>query len=218
MITVYGRASSSNVQIVMWTLAEIGLEHERLDYGHGFGGNDTPEYLAMNPNGLIPTLRDGDLVLWESAAIMRYLSARYADDAFWPRDPVVRAPLDMWAEWCRTTLAGAFNLGVFMPLVRVAPSKRDPARIDRAVAALKPVMRRLDARIGAGVQGRPWMAGETLSFADIMVGNLLYRYYTVEFDKAETPALDAYYARLVNRPTYADHVMVSYEPLRARED
>ncbi|QIE57313.1 glutathione S-transferase family protein [Pikeienuella piscinae] len=213
MITVYGRASSSNVQIVMWTLAEIGLDYERFDYGFGFGGVDTPEYLAMNPNGLIPTLRDGDLVLWESAAIMRYLSARYADDGFWPRDPAARAPLDMWAEWCRTTLAPALNGGVFMPLVRVAPSKRDPAKIARSVEALKPVMRRLDARIGDG----PWMAGETLTFADIMVGNLLYRYYTVEFDKAETPALDAYYARLVDRPTYAEHVMVSYEPLRARD-
>lgn len=213
MITVYGRASSSNVQIVMWTLAELGLEHERLDYGHSFGGNDTPEYLAMNPNGLIPTMRDGDLVLWESAAIMRYFSARYADDAFWPRDPAARAPLDMWAEWSKTTLADAFNGKVFIPLVRTAPSRRDPARIAQSVEALKPVMRHLDARIGAG----PWMAGESLTFADIMVGNLLYRYYTVDFEKAETPALDAYYARLAARPSYAEHVMVSFEALRARD-
>ena len=95
MITVYGRATSSNVQIAMWTIGEIGLEYERLDIGHSYGGNDTPEYLAMNPNGLVPTIRDGDLVLWEAAAIMRYLAARYGDEDFWPRDPAVRAPLDM---------------------------------------------------------------------------------------------------------------------------
>ncbi|WP_340108197.1 glutathione S-transferase family protein [Pikeienuella sp. HZG-20] len=211
MITVFGRATSSNVQIVMWTLAELGLTAERLDYGHSYGGIDTPEFLAMNPNGLVPVLKDGDLTLWESAAILRYLAARYGDAAFWPRDPAARAPLDMWAEWCRTTLAPAFNYGVFFPLVRNPPSTRDQAKIDHAIETLKPVMRRLDARIGAG----PWMAGETFTFADVTVGNLLYRYQTVDFDKAETPAVDAYYARLVARPAYAEHVMVSYEPLRA---
>lgn len=214
MITVYGRASSANVQIAMWTLAELHLECERLDYGFGHGGNDTPEYLAMNPNGLVPVLRDGDLILWESAAIMRYLAARYADDAFWPRDPARRAPLDMWAEWCKTTLGPALNGAVWAPMVRAPSSQRDEAAIAAAVAALKPLMRMLDARIGAG----PWMAGAALSFADIMTGNLLYRYYTLDFDKAETPALDAYYARLVARPAYAAHVMVSYESLRAKEN
>ncbi|MFV0473581.1 MAG: glutathione S-transferase family protein [Pikeienuella sp.] len=213
MIIVYGRASSANVQTVMWTLAELGLACERLDYGHGFGGNDTPEYLAMNPNGLVPALRDGDLVIWESAAIMRYLSARYADGAFWPRDPAARAPLDMWAEWCRTTLYPRLIGAVFMPLVRVAPSKRDPAAIARAVEALKPVMRMLDQRIGEG----PWMAGEAFTFADIMAGGLLYRYYTLDFDKAPTPALDAYHQRLVARPAYAEHVMISYEALRVKD-
>lgn len=218
MITVYGRATSSNVQIVMWTLAELGMEAQRLDVGHSYGGNDTAEYLAMNPNGLVPTLRDrtggGDLVLWESAAIMRYLCARYGGEPFWPRDPAMRASLDMWAEWCKTTFGPVFNYSVFVPSVRIPASKRDHAAIARAVEQTKPLARMLDARIGAG----PWMAGSDFTFADVMAGNLLYRYFTLDFEKTETPNLRAYYERLAARPAYAKHNMVSYEPLRAKED
>lgn len=210
MITVWGRATSSNVQIVTWALAELGLPHERIDLGGAFGGTGTPEYRAMNPNGRIPTLRDGDLVLWESAAILRYLAARYGDPVFWPTDPAARAPLDMWAEWIKTTFGPAFNTDVFWPLVRTPASQRQPERIAAAVEALKPIAALLDARIGAG----PWMAGEAFTFADIMAGHLLYRYYTVDFDRAPTPALDAYYARLAARPAFAEQAMVSYDSLR----
>lgn len=213
MMKVLGRNTSSNVQIVMWALAELGLKAERLDYGHSYGGTDTPEYRALNPNGLVPVFQDDDLTLWESGAILRYLGAKYGDEAFWPRDPAVRARLDMWAEWSKTTLAPAFNYGVFFPMVRFPPSKRDPEVIGKAIEDLKPVIRRLDERIGEG----PFLAGEHLSFADIMAGHLLYRYYTVDFDRTETPALDAWYERLSNRAAYRENVMISYEPLRVTE-
>lgn len=212
MITVYGRASSSNVQIVMWTIGEIGLECERIDIGHSFGGNDTPDYLAMNPNGLVPTIRDGDLTLWESAAIMRYLAARYGDETFWPRDPAARAPLDMWAGWMRSTFAPLFGGGIFWPLVRTPAAKRDEAAVAQAAEKLKRLATMLDRRLGEG----PWLAGEDFTFGDVMVGHQLFRYYTVDFDKAETPALDAYYERLQTRPAYREHSMVSYEALRAK--
>lgn len=211
MITVYGRATSSNVQIVMWAIGELGLAHERLDYGHVHGGVDTPEYLAMNPNGLVPTLRDGDLVMWESAAILRYLGARYGDAAFWPANPAARARLDMWAEWVKTSFVPAFNLGVFWPLIRTAAAERDEAALARAVEKVKPLARMLDERIGDG----PWLAGEAFGFGDILAGHSLYRYYTTPIDRAETPALDAYYARLQTRPAFREHAMVSYESLRA---
>jgi len=213
MITVFGRNTSSNVQIVMWAVAELGLQHERLDIGHSYGGNDTPEYLSMNPMGLVPTIRDGDVVLWESAAILRYLAARYGDEVFWPRDPAVRAPLDAWAEWCKTALAPTFNYGVFVPSVRTPPSKQDKAAIAAAVEQTKPLVRMLDQRIGDG----PWMAGDAFTFADIMTGNLLYRYFELPFERIETPNLLAYYHRLRTRPAYLEHNCVSYEPLRATD-
>ncbi|MEM7191072.1 MAG: glutathione S-transferase family protein [Pseudomonadota bacterium] len=214
MITVYGRATSSNVQLVMWTISELGLEHERLDYGHAHGGTDTPEYRAMNPNGRVPAFREtghpgGDLVMFESGAIARYLAGRYGDAAFWPADPAVRAPLDMWAEWVKVTLSPHFALQIFWPLLNHPPD-HDGSVVADAAAALQPLMQMLDARIGDG----PWLAGETFTFGDIWAGHLLYRYNTLRFDKVMTPALDAYYARLVQRQAFAEHVMVSFEPLR----
>ena len=213
MITVYGRATSSNVQTVMWTIAELGLEHERLDVGGGFGGNDTSEYLAMNPTGLVPTIRDGDLVMWESAAIVRYLGARYGNEAFWPADPARHAQLDMWAEWAKTSLYPGLIQQVFTPLVRTPAQHRDIEALARAVANLKRLALMLDARIGDG----PWLGGEALCFADIIAGHQLYRYYTLNFERADAPALAAYYGRLVARPAYAEHVMVSYDSLRHPE-
>lgn len=210
MITVYGRATSSNVQIVMWAIGELGLEYERLDYGHSYGKTKTPEYLAMNPNGLVPTVRDGDLVLWESGAVLRYLAARYGAEPFWPADPARRAPLDMWAEWAKTTFGPAL-FPIFQHLVRLPKAQRSEAALEAGVAGIAPVARILDARLGAG----PWLAGEDFTFADIAAGTLLYRYYTFPFRRTETPNLDAYYERLKARPAYAEHAMVSYEPLRA---
>ncbi|MEO1490815.1 MAG: glutathione S-transferase family protein [Pseudomonadota bacterium] len=211
MITVWGRSTSSNVQVVMWTLAELGIAHERLDWGGAFGGNDDPEYRAMNPNGLIPVLRDGDTVLFESPAILRYIGARYGHEAFWPADPGRRAALDMWAEWIKTSVCPELIYKVFWHLVRTPPSRRDQGVIASGAGALATLMPRLDARLGDA----PFLGGENLCFADIMAGHVLYRYMTLDFEKADTPNVDAYYQRLTERPLYREHVMVSYESLRA---
>ena len=104
MIKVLGRLTSSNVQKVLWTLDEIGLDYERTDLGGAFGGLNEPDYRAMNPNGVIPTVIDGDTVLWESNAIVRYLAARYDDGGLWPTDPAERALTDRWMDWQQTML------------------------------------------------------------------------------------------------------------------
>lgn len=211
MITVHGRATSSNVQIVMWAIGELGLPHRRLDVGGSFGGNNTPEYLAMNPNGLVPTIQDGDLAMFESAAILRYLGAKYGQEPFWPKDSGKRGRLDSWAEWGRTSLTPPMGQ-IFGQLVRTRESERNAA----TVAALEAQLRRLagiaDKRIGDG----PWLAGADFTFADIPFAHQLYRYFTMVFDRAETPNLVAYYERLKGRPAFAEHAMVSYEPLRVK--
>tara|TARA_R110002020_G_scaffold36134_20_gene108688 strand:+ start:2537 stop:3172 length:636 start_codon:yes stop_codon:yes gene_type:complete len=210
MLTVWGRATSSNVQAVMWTIAELGLSHKRHDLGLAYGGLDTPEYRAMNPNGLVPTVRDGDgAPMWESAAIVRYLSARYGDESFWPRDPAARVQLDMWAEWIKTTFAPHFGGRVFWPLIG---RPTDPAVLAASIEALKPLATMLSERIGNG----PYLGGDTICFADMIIGAQLYRYYTLDFDRAETPELDAYYARLCTRPAFREHAMVSYDSLRIK--
>ena len=194
----------------MWAVAELGLEHERIDWGGAFGGNDDPEYRAMNPNGLIPVMKDGDVILGESPVIVRYLGAKYGDENFWPSDPGKRARLDMWAEWVKTSVAPEMIYKVFWQLVRTGAADRKMSVVESGTNALKKMMTILDARLSEG----DYLGGDNLCFADIVAGHVLYRYMTMDFDKAPTPNVDAYYKRLADRPAYAEHVMVSYESLR----
>lgn len=212
MITVWGRATSSNVQIVMWALAEIGLECRRIDAGGAFGGTDTPDYVRMNPNKLVPTIQDGNLTLWESAAIVRYLGAQYGNGHFWPADPVERAGIDQWAEWSKTTFGPTLLTGIFWPLIGVREKNRDPKALSAAVSRMQGLAKIVDARLAE----RPYLGGEHLAFGDCIFGTLLYRYFTLDFERADTPHLRAYYDRLCGRPAYAEHAMISYDSLRAK--
>ncbi len=212
MITVYGRATSSNVQLVMWAIGELSLPHERLDFGHVYGGLDSAEFLAMNPHGKIPVLRDGDTVIWESAAILRYLFATYAKhDVFWPADPSARSQIDMWAEWGKNELCNNFTVPIFWSRVRTASKDRDEAALAKAVANFNGYMMRLDAQL----QDQAFVCGDHFTVADIVVGHLLYRWFDIDVDRDPASNVEAYYDRLTGRPAYRDHVMVSYEDLRA---
>lgn len=211
MITVYGRATSSNVQAVMWTIGELGLPYERLNYGHSYGGTDTPEFRAMNPNGLVPVIRDGhEEPLFESAAIIRYLASRYGSEAFWPKDAVARAQVDKWATWAKAEVAAAFTVPVFWPMVRTPAAERDEAALAHALALLGEKLTIAEAEL----ERHAFLAGDHLTVADIQLGHLLYRYFTIDIPRAGRPALDAYYKRLTERPAYREHVMVSYDALK----
>ena len=210
MIIVHGRATSSNVQCVMWAIGELELQYERLDVGGMYGGTDTPEYRAMNPNGRVPTIQDGELTIFESPAILRYLARAYGRDPFWPADPKRAAELDMWAEWMKTSFCQAFAFDIFWPLIRTREKDRDARQVARGESELARLAPMIDRRIGQG----PWLGGEDFTFADVMVGHILYRYFDVDFARVPTPNLETYYRRCTERPAYAEHVMVSYDSLR----
>jgi len=210
MITVYGRNTSSNVQPVVWFLSELGLSFERIDVGGQFGGTNTPDYREKNPMGLIPALEDGDVTMFESQAILRYTAARHAE-RYWPTDPIQRAPVDQWMEWSKTTVAPNVVYKAFWQLVRTPAVERNQAVLDDAIAALKQIMPIAETQLGK----HDWLAGDTISLADISFGTQLFRYFTLPIERADLPALAAYYDRLAQRPAYAEHVMVSYESLRA---
>ena len=210
MIRIWGRTNSINVQKAMWAIGELGLEHERFDAGGRFGGLDDDAYLALNPNGKIPTLQDGGAVVWESNAVVRYLAARYGAGSLWPEDPAVRARADQWMDWHVTTLFPELAT-VFWGLVRTPPARRDNAAIALATKRAGWLYELLDEQL----EGREFLAGEGFTMGEIPLGATLYRYFTLEIERPELPNVEAWYARLRQRPAYREHVMVSYEDLRA---
>ena len=214
MITLWGRRSSSNVQAVMWCLAELGLACERKDAGHIYGVVNTADYLAINPNGTIPTLIDGHYPpIWESGAILRYLASAYAPPGFWPHERIERAYVDMWAEWAKINFAMKFTGQIFWALVRTPPSRRDPAAI---LAAVKIIDKTLDIA-EQQLEGRFFLAGDTFTLADIQFGHCLYRYFDIPIERPERPNLKRYYAALTERSAFLHHVMVDYDELRAAD-
>lgn len=195
----------------MWCIAELGLPVQRLDIGHKYGGNDTAEFLAMNPNGKVPVLRDGDdAPLWESGAILRYLGSRYGDAPFWPKDVAQRAQIDKWAEWAKLNVAMNFSGPIFWRVVRTAPEDVDQAVVAQAIAALG---RQLDIA-EAQIADHPFLAGDDFTLADIQFGHLLYRYFDMPITRPEHPAIRRYYQALIDRPAFRDNVMVPYGELR----
>jgi glutathione S-transferase len=203
MLRIWGRNTSSNVQKVMWAVGELGVEHERIDAGREYGGLDTQGYGALNPNRRIPTLQDGEVVLWESNVIVRYLAAKFGAGRLWPNDPAVRGAADQWMDWQQTTLLPDMRT-VFWGLVRTVPEKRDRSGIDAAVDNLKEIWSRLDAHL----KERPFVAGDHLTMGDIPVGTLCYRYHALGIDRAPLPHLEAWYEKLQARDAFRSHVMI----------
>jgi glutathione S-transferase len=210
MLKVWGRRTSSNVQALMWSVGELGLAYERFDVGHRFGGLNTPEFLAMNPNGTIPVLRDDDgEPLWETGSILRYLANRYGRASFWPNDLAKRTRVDQWAEWSKINVALNFTGPIFWPVVR--EPKRD-------LNALREAIRVLDQYLDIAenqLAGATFLCGGDFTLADVQFGHVLYRYFDIDIDRRERASLRSYYERLVARPAYREHVMVSYDELRA---
>ena len=211
MLTLYGRATSSNVQSVLWALAELGLEHTRIDCGESFGGLDTPEFLALNPHGRIPVLVDGDgPAIFESGAILRYLGAVYGDGVIWPQDPVARAAVDTWAEWAKVEVANRFTGPIFWRVVRTPAARWDRQAIRDAVDRFEHELAAADRQL----RDHAFLAGDALTLADIPFGHVLYRYFDIEIERREFGALRGYYDRLCGREAYRKSVIVSYEMLR----
>jgi glutathione S-transferase len=203
MLKIWGRTNSVNVQKVMWTVGELGLDHERVDAGGAFGGLDTPEYGRLNPNRKVPTIQDGELVMWESNACVRYLAARYGQGSFWPEDPARRAHADMWMDWTATTLMPDMTI-VFWQLVRTAPDKRDMPGVEAAARRLGPIWLMLDQWLG----DRPFVAGSEPTVGDIPAGALFYRYMNLPIDRPGLPNLQIWYQDLKGRDAYRRHVML----------
>ena len=198
-IRLWGRLTSINVKKVAWCLAEIGLAHERVEAGGAFGVVTTPDYLAMNPNALVPTLEIDGLVLWESNAIVRYLSARHPDSGLWPADPATRAEADRWMDWQATTATPALR-DAFWQLIRTPAVSRDQAAVDRSVAASADAARILERHLA----DRPYVAGDAFSMGDIPLGCHTHRWLNLPLERPALPHLEAWCRRIEERPATRD--------------
>ena len=203
MLKILGRNNSSNVQKVLWALGELGLEYTRDDIGGPFGGNRETDYLIMNPNGLVPTLIDGDTVLWESNVIVRYLARKYAPNSLLPDSLTDLARAEQWMDWQQTVVAPA-HFPVFWGLIRTALEDRDLDAINNGRDRFEQVMTILDHHLSDSA----FVGGENLSMADIPVGIMVYRWFTLDIERMELPSLHRWYQRLADRPAYKNNVMI----------
>ncbi|MBL8893821.1 MAG: glutathione S-transferase family protein [Rhizobiales bacterium] len=200
---VYGRRSSINVQKVLWALGELGIDFRRETIGGSFGGNDRPEFRAMNPNGLIPVLRDGDVVMFESNAIVRYLAVRYGAGTLLPKDPHALAAAEQWMEWSQTTLAPPASV-LFMNQVRTPADRADRKAMADAEARLQTVLAIADKAL----VGKAFFAGDALTIGDIVLGCFRWRLDGLAWKRPPMPNLDRWFAALKERPAYKQWVMV----------
>jgi len=212
MLKIWGRRNSLNVQKVMWLVGELKIPHEHISVGGSFGGLDTPDFLAMNPHGRIPVILDGDTLVWESHAILRYLADSYGQDQFWSTDPAIRVKSDQWMDWSQTSLQPDFLRGVFWGLYRTPEPQRNWAAINESIERCSKHFLLLNHIL----KDQLFLGGEKLTLADIPAAALLYRYFELEIERPHLPNVEAWYKRLQERPAYREHVMVSFEELRGR--
>jgi glutathione S-transferase len=203
MLKIWGRTNSTNVKKVMWAVGELGLAHERIDAGGKFGVVGEADYRAMNPNGKVPTIDDDGFVLWESNTIVRYLAAKYDTGGLYPADLKARADSERWMDWTTATFGAPF-VGVFLPLVRFAPEKRDPV----AIAAAAAECGKLLAIVDHALADRPFLGGDRLTVGDIPLGCMAYGYFNLPIERPSLPNVEAWYQRLTERKAYQDAVMI----------
>ena len=201
MLKILGHPASSNVQKVLWCCGELGLPFERRDIAGPFGGNRTPEYLALNPNGLVPTIDDDGFVLWESNVIVRYLAAKHGGGRLYPADLRKRADAERWMDWQQTTVAAPMGV-LFRALLRKPAEAIDPAALDGARGRATAAWEILDRALAS----HACVAGDDLTVGDIALGNAIHRWHRLPFERPALARLDAWYARLRERPAYREYI------------
>jgi glutathione S-transferase len=203
MLTIWGRASSSNVMKVLWLCEELGIPFTRIDAGGAFGRTKEPDYLAKNPNALVPTIEEPDgFTLWESNSICRYLVRKHAPGhALHPADPRQAANVERWMDWQLASLNRPMTT-VFFTYVRIPEAERDWPATHKARAEAEALWAMVDAEVAK----HPYLCGESLTLADIALGPYLHRWFAMPIERAPMPALRAWYDRLMQHPGFQKHL------------
>lgn len=194
MLRLWGRLNSINVRKVVLCAQVLGLEFERIDAGMAFGIVDTPDYRALNPNGQVPLLQDGDFALWESNVIVRYLCKR-ATSALYPSELPTQFDAERWMDWQQTTLNRASG-GAFVQWIRTPPERRDQPVIAASVAATEPLFELLNRHLSQ----QAFMCGDTLTMADIPIACEVHRWWGLPQPRPAWPHLERWYAQWLAHP------------------
>ncbi|MCP9337541.1 glutathione S-transferase [Stutzerimonas xanthomarina] len=202
MLKLWGRLNSTNVKKVLWCLEELNIEYTRVDAGGIFGVVGEADYIAKNPNQLVPCLEDGELVLWESNAIVRYLAAQYGEGILWQVDPAQRAQADKWMDWVTSSLAAPFRT-VFWNMVRTAPEQRDMPAVHAATAECGKLLMIADRALS----DQPYLSGASFGMGDIPLGCFAYAWFEMPIERPDLPHLQAWYERLRQRTAYQTAVV-----------
>jgi glutathione S-transferase len=203
MLKIWRRKTSSNVQKVLWTCTELDIKFERVDVGGPFGGNKEPAYLAMNPNGLVPTVEDNGLIIWESNTILRYLAATRGGERLHPKDPAQRTQVERWMDWQIASLNPSMATMLF-GYYRTPVEKRDPAALE--AARLRGV--ELWTMVENHLDRRSYIAGEAFTFADICLGIFVHRWHVFPIERPSLPRLKTWYDRVAERPGFKTHIAI----------
>jgi glutathione S-transferase len=195
MLTIWGRITSINVRKAVWTAQHLGLQFERIDAGGAFGIVKTPEYIALNPNSVVPTLIDGDFVLWESNVIVRYLCAKHSMGDLYPSNLQERFDAERWMDWQQTTM-GPSGRNAFWELIRVPEAQRDMQKVEASIASTEPLFDRLESHLAKNA----FMAGGRMTMADIPLACEVHRWYGLGVTKTKRPHLEAWYAKILALP------------------
>lgn len=200
MLHIYGKSSSINVRKVLWTCAELALPYWLDEYGAGYRPTDTPEFLAMNPNGMVPVIVDDGQALWESNTICRYLTGKHERADLLPAAPMARAQVEKWMDWQATELNNAWRYA-FMALVRQSPHHADPAAIAASCQEWNRLMGMLDRQLAE----QPFVCGDHLTLADIVLGLSVNRWLSTPIQRPELRNVSAYFQRLGERQGFRLH-------------
>jgi glutathione S-transferase len=196
VLKIWGRVTSVNVRKVMFAAQELGVSFERIDAGGAFGLVRTPDYLAKNPNGLVPVIEDDQVQLWESNVIVRYLCARYAPDTLYPLALPKRFDAERWMDWQQTTLNPATR-PAFLQWIRTPADRRDAQVIAQSVTATEPLLALLDQHLSR----QPFIAGNQLTMADLPLACEVHRWVNLPQPQTERSHLDRWYQAMCARPS-----------------
>jgi glutathione S-transferase len=202
MLKIWGRANSINVQKVLWCCGELGLRYDRIDAGNEFGLTKSPEYRALNPNALVPTIEDGDFRLWESNVIVRYLAQKCQNGCLCPADITTRFDSERWMDWQATVFWPALR-PLFIELIRTLAAKRDATVISRAESLSLAAAQILDVR----PSDRTFLAGDVFSMGDIPATTTVRRWYALDIHHPDLPNLYRWYQLMKERPSFRAVVM-----------